>query len=888
MVSLVLLVTAIVYYSILSDTLISLQKKNLSLSLNNFISYIQNFSQQLDNFFYQFYKKNKDIDQLKNNKVDFILYAQGEFLYPVYISDKFKISSNRVTIAELKSTFSNLYIKKTELDNKIFYYGKFINSDFLNTISQKINAEVVLFSDKVIIDASNSSENQNLFFILLNANQELHDDKKFSVFEEENNSNNILSTYYKPIDIDNSLTQISFLIFNKIEEYSQLKNSFKNLLFIIGISGVGLSIILAYIFSIKIRKQLDQLSAATESIKEGNFNVKINLKGNDEFTHLGETFNLMTEKLKKNQKILKDYSDFITLLNQKSTLTEIAEIALDKIISTYKFSIGAIYLVEDEYCKIIATQGINFDYDNRIANSILNQVVDKKEKLILNFDSNIPSIKTGIIDIKLNHLILHPILYAEKVIAILELVSQNPLSEESIDYLNKIQEQLAISLINAKSVSQLENYVVELKKLNEELKQSNLQIIEQNKMLTDLSDTLMKQTSELSIQKQRAEESTKLKSEFIANISHELKTPLNSIIGLTELMIANSNLDNKNLEKIKVIQRSGKRLIDLINDLLNYSQIESGKLTTEFKEFILDEFINQIISEVESLLIKKKLKFSVNRKFKSPFKIYSDKEKLYQIILNLLDNAIKFTNEGFVDFTIITVDNQYIEFIIADSGIGISDSHKDLIFEEFRQADGSLSRKFDGTGLGLAISKKLTELIGGRIWFESKLNIGSKFYVQIPVKNLNHPAQDNFIIKEKFLDDSKSNFTIMVVDDDADCLFTISEILNTFGFQNIAVRSGIECLKLLENLTPDLILLDIMMPDMDGFQTINKIRYNRNYDKIPIIAVTAKAMENSAYIIKQSGFDDCIFKPVNSQQLYEKIQYHLILKINKYEKAPNN
>lgn len=886
---LVLLATAIIYYSILSESLISLQKKNLSASLNSFSSAIQNFSQQMDNSFYHYYKKKNKIDEREISKLDFIFYSEQDSLISIFLSENFKPYSERLTKEELNSYHSNLYLKKVQMDSKVFYYGKMIDANFLNSIAQKINADIVLISDKSVIEVSNQQDNQEFFFVFLNAIRELSNTSKNNVFSEESNSANVLATIYKPFDLDNSVSEISFLVFNKLSEYTQLKTSLKNILIVIGISGLALSVLLSYLFTTKIRQQIKQLSSATEFIKDGDFNVKVNIKGNNELAYLGETFNLMVDRLRSNQKILSDYSDFITLLNQKSSLKEIAELALNKIISTTKFSIGAIYLVENGNVNLIASEGISTDLSSINNKTILNHILEKKNKLILNFDSNIPSIRTGLVEIKLNHLILQPIIYSENVVAILELVSQHQFDDEIIDYLEKIQEQLAIGLINAKSVQQLQDYVTELKNLNEELKNSNLQIVKQNEMLIRLSEELQNQAKELSVQKERAEESTKLKSQFLARISHELKTPLNSIIGLTELIISKSEVDDKDKERLKVIQRSGKRLIDLINNLLDYSQIESGKFKLEYSEFQLDDFVNDIIYEIEPLANQKNLKLITNKKFETNLKIFSDKEKLHQVIINILGNAVKFTHEGFIEFTIINENQNIIEFGILDTGIGIDKSANQLIFEEFRQVDGSTSRKYEGSGLGLSISKKIVEMLGGNIWFESNLNKGTKFYVQIPLKSFQSSLQNPSDIKKFISNQSANDNLILVVDDDADSLFTLTEILNTYGFKTSTAISGVECLKILENTSPNLILLDIMMPEMDGFQTIKNIRALEKFKLLKIFAVTAKAMENAKDVIQNSGFDDCVFKPVNPNELIEKILKHLHINIiNEYEKNLDN
>ena len=855
-------------------------KKNLSISLNSFINYIKIFSQNLDNSFFQIYSHQKKSPEIES--LDLVLLVDNDKLVPIFTSEKIRFNSDKISTKELKSLYSNLYLKKTQVDGKTFLYGNLIDEDFLSNISQKINADIVLFSDQVIFDVSQPQINEDFFFIFLNAFQTLKNLKNFDIFSEESDLSNLLATLYKPADIDEYFSNISFLIFNQSEEYVKLKDSLKNLLIIIGIVGVGLSIILSYILTTKIRRQINKLLSATESIREGNFNVRLDIEGNDELTHLAETFNLMVEKISKNQKILQDYSDFITLINQKSSFKEISQVALNKIISTCNFSIGAIYNVEGNQIQLLSSYGLNNSSFNSNDKTILNEVLEKKSKIIINFNENIPSIKTGLFEVKLNHLIILPIIYSDKVVAILELVSQSSLNDEIVDYLEKIQEQLAIGLINAKSVQQLENYVNDLKKLYEDLEKSNLQVVKQNEMLIKLSEAIQNQSKELSIQKERAEESAKIKSEFLAKISHELKTPLNSIIGLTELIISKSNINDKDKERLKVIQRSGRRLIDLINNLLDYSQIESGKLKLTYSEFSLSDFMDEIVSEIEPLVAKKNLSLFVNKNFNEEIKIYSDKSKLHQVIINLLSNSIKFTDRGFIDLS-ISIDNNYLNFIVSDSGIGISEEDKKIIFEEFRQVDGSLSRRYEGTGLGLSISKKIVDLMGGEIWFESEINVGSKFYVKIPLDNTQNNFKQNFInhkIGEENL--------ILVVDDDSDSLFTMTEILNSYGYKTSIARNGLECLKVLESIKPKIILLDIMMPEMDGFETLKNIRAKKNFNDIKVFAVTAKAMENARDIIKNSGFEDCIFKPISSLELLQKISVHLNKSLIYEEKSTNN
>jgi two-component system chemotaxis sensor kinase CheA len=465
---------------------------------------------------------------------------------------------------------------------------------------------------------------------------------------------------------------------------------------------------------------------------------------------------------------------------------------------------------------------------------------------------------------------------------------------------------LAIGLTNAKAVVQLENFVIELKKLNEEYQRQNIQIKKQNETLIKLSNQLKAKAEELALQKERAEESTKLKSQFLASMSHELRTPMNSILGLTELIVEKAQLSGKNKERLEVVLKNGKRLMSLINDILDLSKIESGKMEIRDEDVLLEEMIEEVSSNIRPLALEKGISFVIQRKCNTRIIVNTDRVRVTQVLINLLGNGIKFTEKGKIELVVSLALDKMLQFAVSDTGIGISEDNQKLIFEEFRQLDGSTTRKYSGTGLGLAICKKIIDLLGGKIWLESAEGKGSTFLFTIPIQyqhegeketsqsnnldGLRKKTQrslslidDREIKVEKFINNSSARILlddhsndyygqVLIVDDDADTLFTLNEIVQAVGCKTHLAKSGIECLRLLEQIHPDLILLDIMMPEMDGFQTLNNIRANNHLADIPIYAVTAKAMSGDKEIILKHGFNDYIAKPVNSTIISNKIE----------------
>ena len=902
-----------VFYNIVYDVLTSSQTRNLRQSANNFIYVYRTLQSESEEDFAAIY--NQGIEriwkgqnlQLKN--IDFILELENDKLISKHVTkNSIVLPESKFSLREFQSYNPYLLsINFSAPDGKRYLYGRAINNEMLNDISKRINSDVALIWNGYPADYSNQTANQKYLYVLSQAVADLKNKNNFELYIQGTESENILASIYKPTNITNQ-DNIYFLIFSTFAEAGELRGTLKSIFIIIGFVGIALSLIFTMVFTAKLRKQVTELSKATEQTYTGKFDYKIDVKSKDEIGKLGMAFNKMLDELKKKEIARNEYAEFITLINQNPSLKEISDVALKKILDTGDFLIGALYSVDDNI-KLIASYGLNTEYSEKSGlSTFFKKVLETKQSLELYNDEELPVVSSGLLNLKIKYLLYLPIIYNNKPVAILELGSLTRPRDVVSDYLEKIKDQLAIGITNARALSQLEHLVHELKQLNDDYQKQNVHIKEQNETLIQLHNELKVQAEELEKQKQKAIELTDAKTKFLASMSHELRTPMNSILGLTELMLEKDDQEPRNKERLEVVLNSGKRLMTLINDILDLSKIEAGKVEVLHENVRLEEIIAEVSGQISMLANNKKISYEVERKIDTQTVFATDRGKVVQVLINLLGNAVKYTDEGSVVLK-VSVRNNMLNFEVNDTGIGISEEEIDLIFEEFKQSDSSRSRGRGGTGLGLAISKKIAEILEGNLNVSSELNQGSTFTFSIPFKQVRSfykndreemfataPVSEKGEEVELIIDnenelksDLKSEITkiesvsvqpesedllldIMIVDDDLNTLFTLAEIVQAANCNPIIAHNGKECLELLESKTPDLIFLDIIMPEMDGFKTIAQIKRNEKWSDIPVFAVTAKAMKEDNEIILKHGFTDYIPKPVNPAFVSYKIQ----------------
>ncbi|QQS36263.1 MAG: response regulator [Ignavibacteriales bacterium] len=869
---LVIASSAVGFYSIMYNALTSQQSRHLLNAANNFIYTYREFLEDVQG---EYYLIKKDLisdytfteDRLGKN-LDFVLQVHNDesnLLYDRVHKDFIIIPSGKFSIEDfiLNNPYAIVQIDTLEKGNT-FYYGKLFSSEIIHLFARRINVELALVWNGIPSEISNPAVNQRYFYALNEASIALQNKKNYDLFASETESTDILATIYKPSYEFVNENNFKFLLFSTLNEAADLRSNLKDILIIIGLASVTISLILTYIFTSRIRKQVGLLSKATEITSEGHFKSKITLKSNDEIGQLADAFNTMIDEIEKNQKAKKEYAEFIALINQNPTLKEIGEATLSKIIKICGFTVGALYLVESESVSLISSFGLNENISLGEKSEFYQSVIKKKETLEIISGGNLPVISTGLVAIEIKYLLLVPVLYNNRVIALLELASIDKPTPEAREYLVKIQDQLAVGLMNATTLRQLEDLVKELKQLNEDYQKQNLQVKKQNDALLELHTQLKEKADELEIQKERAEESTRVKSQFLASMSHELRTPMNSILGLTELILQKGILRDNDKERLEVVFKNGKRLMNLINDILDLSKIEAGKMELHFEDVVLDDMINDIEVYIKPLLLNKSIEFKTVKEINTSILIKTDRSKVTQVMVNLLSNAIKFTERGFVEFKISTDEKQQLEFMVSDSGIGISEEDQKIIFEEFRQIDGTTTRKYSGTGLGLNISRKIAALLSGSISVKSQPSIGSSFIFSIPftlIKEL--PRVEVAKVNPAVLKQNRLN-PVLVIDDDAEVRYTIGQYLSTRGYEVIYAEDGQRGIEKAVRFQPFAITLDIMLPGKDGWNILKALKENSQTKDIPVIMVSILADQNLGYGL---GAFDYFVKPVSANQL---------------------
>ena len=386
--------------------------------------------------------------------------------------------------------------------------------------------------------------------------------------------------------------------------------------------------------------------------------------------------------------------------------------------------------------------------------------------------------------------------------------------------------------------------------------------------ITDLKDT----EAQLIKAKEQAEESDTLKSAFLANMSHEIRTPMNGILGFTELLREADLTEQHRKEYLDIIKMSGDRLINIINDIIDISKIESKQMKVYISNTDINEQIEAIYNFFKPEAEAKGIHLSYMHTLSSEQAVIkTDCEKIFAILTNLVKNAIKFTLKGSIEIG-YKVKDKLLEFYVKDTGMGINPEHKEIIFERFRQGTESLTRNYEGTGLGLSISKAYTEMLNGKIWFESEQGKGSVFYFTIPLHN--DQVSANLISKVALGKQEVRNIKrleILIAEDDETSQMYITKLVEPFGKKILKAKTGAEAVSAcIINPDIDLILMDIKMPGMDGIEATRRIREFNN--EVIIIAQTAFGLKGDKERILEAGCNDYISKPVDSTLLVQLLQ----------------
>jgi signal transduction histidine kinase len=408
-------------------------------------------------------------------------------------------------------------------------------------------------------------------------------------------------------------------------------------------------------------------------------------------------------------------------------------------------------------------------------------------------------------------------------------------------------------------------------------------LVETNAQLRGREEQLAQAHEELSAAHAKALEATRLKSEFLATMSHEIRTPLNGVIGMTEILL-DSDLDEKQTSYLETIRRSGHTLLDILNDILDFSKIEAGRVDLESIAFDPRAIATEVGDLMSELARRKGLDLTVVVTPEVTTAVLGDPGRLRQVLLNLVGNAVKFTEQGEVVLRVApagslpSTGEAVVRFEVVDTGIGIDAEQQSLLFQRFSQADAGTTRRFGGTGLGLAISNKLVRLMGGDLRVESELGQGSRFWFELPFPRADEPASPvpegpggerpaSVATDLASREEARSTEPVLVVDDNPVNGQVAALMLNRLGLRAEVVGSGLEAVEAVSRNGYSAVLMDCQMPGMDGYEATTRIRHLDGADDVPVIAVTASATKEEERRCRAAGMRGFLAKPITLERL---------------------
>ncbi len=668
--------------------------------------------------------------------------------------------------------------------------------------------------------------------------------------------------------------------------------------------------------------QVRAIADVATAVTKGDLTRFIQVDARGEVAALKDNINEMIRNLKdttiKNNEqdwLKTNLAKFTRMLQGQKDMLTVGKLILSELAPVVSAQHGVFYVMEnpreeateegehnDPYLKLLASYAFrnrkNMNNRFKLGEGLVGQAALEKERiLITKAPKDYVEITSGLGQAPPTNIIVLPVLFEGQVKAVMELSSFEQFSPIHQAFLDQLVESIGIVLntIEANTrtedlLKQSQSLAKELQSRQEELQNTNKELQEKAKLLAEQNAEVERKNSEVEQARQALEEkaeqlaiTSKYKSEFMANMSHELRTPLNSLLILADQLAKNieGNLTSKQIEFARTIQASGNDLLSLINDILDLSKIESGTVTVDVAAVRFHELRDYVERTFRHVAEAKQVDFQIDMDPDLPSNMFTDSQRLEQVIRNLLSNAFKFTEQGNVVLNIAPVTEGWnpendalnharsvIAFSVSDTGIGIAPEKQQIIFEPFQQADGSTSRRYGGTGLGLAISREIARLLGGEIRLASALGQGSTFTLYLPQNHVpmralrkeappaaaspgTVPAIDPAVSAEilgapeieGMVDDDRSHVNagdkvVLIVEDDANYARILLDTARETGFKGIVAASGAAALALAREFQPAAITLDIRLPDVDGWKVLDRFKVDLSTRHIPIHIIT--------------------------------------------------
>ncbi|WP_313502972.1 response regulator [Kaistella carnis] len=688
-------------------------------------------------------------------------------------------------------------------------------------------------------------------------------------------------------------------------------------------------------------KRLIAIEKVAAQISAGDYNVLLDQNAKDSLGSVALPLNQMAESLQNSFKTLEEkewLSSAIAQLNARTmgekSIEKLSADILESIIESTQSNFAALYLLEeDNKLHLRGSYALTDSGLNRVfktGEGIIGEAFRSSKQIkVENIQDSESTISYASGNTKPKNIIALPITRYNFPIGVIEIGTTKEFSEQEIEFLTSVAGNVGLAFYSAQSRikmqelleetqaqseelqtqhSELENINAELEAQSqkllaseeelrvqqEELMQSNQELEERTSLLEEKNALIEQHNIDIQQKSRELEQSTKYKSEFLANMSHELRTPLNSILLLSKLMADSDDLDEQYVEYAEVMQSSGQGLLTLIDEILDLSKIESGKMTLEINEVPLEEITTDMKMLFSPVAKQKNLALNIEIEPETSQILNTDKLRLEQVLKNLLSNAIKFTSEGGITLNVSTNEaKEKIFFKVIDTGIGIAKDKLKMVFEAFQQADGSTQRKYGGTGLGLSISRELARLLGGQIDLKSTEGVGSEFTLIVPVDLEETPIEEIEPVPEKVvypvveapkqperyiadripqaIPDDRENIVegdkvILIIEDDTAFAKILMDFSRTKNYKVIAAVRGDVGIEMAQHYKPLAILLDIQLPIMDGWQVMEALKSNPETKPIPVHIMSSMKMKQESLL---RGAVDFINKPFALEQMQE-------------------